>query len=299
MPTDNELPPRASRIPGPVVIGVYVVVLLLIFVPMTIFILHARESARRSQSRNNLKQIGLALHNYHDTHNVFPPGGVFDQDGVAFHDWTTFLRPYLDASPWYNDVDMNVPWDDPKSVDWFRSRNYRFIDFTNPGLPSPIRPDGLIANHYAASQSMFYRNSSVAIKDVRPNTSARLMVADALDSFLPMGCPYGWRDGRLGFGKDPNGFGCRGRDVTQCLKADASVVEMSAKTDENIVQEMAGPTDSQPSEREVKRITDYPLLDVGKIWKVEYIPDADENGNYIKSGVLRRTSPDGKTVLTR
>ena len=65
----------------------------------------AREAARRSQCKNNLKQIGLALHNYHDTHNVLPPGFLPD------HGWltTTYILPFVDQAPLYNRLNVNGP----------------------------------------------------------------------------------------------------------------------------------------------------------------------------------------------
>jgi hypothetical protein len=120
------------------------------------------------------------------------------------------------------------------------------------------------------------------------------MVADAFDKFLPVGCPYGWRDARLGLGKHPDGFGCKVRDVTQCLMADGRVITVSADVDHRVLQELAGPPESQPNSRSVERITEYPLLDTSKIWKNElYFPDPE----FPKVVGIHRTSPDGKTVL--
>ncbi|WP_315860598.1 DUF1559 family PulG-like putative transporter [Rubinisphaera margarita] len=67
----------------------------------------AREAARRSSCKNNLKQVGLALHNYHDTHRSFPPGLVaqnLDANGRrnANWSWGAMIAPYLEISTVYD-----------------------------------------------------------------------------------------------------------------------------------------------------------------------------------------------------
>ncbi|MDA1164829.1 MAG: DUF1559 domain-containing protein [Planctomycetota bacterium] len=76
----------------------------------------AREAARRSQCKNNMKQIGLALHNYHDANRCFPPffisrtgnaSRIADADKGA--NWLVFLLPYVDQGPLYDQWDFNIP----------------------------------------------------------------------------------------------------------------------------------------------------------------------------------------------
>ncbi len=72
----------------------------------------AREAARRSQCTNNLKQIGLALHNYHDTYQAFPPGSLrFIIPGVnswstQHISWEVRILPYLEQQAVYDQVDF-------------------------------------------------------------------------------------------------------------------------------------------------------------------------------------------------
>lgn len=72
----------------------------------------AREAARRSQCSNNLKQMGLALHNYHDTHNTFPPGYVLTggatpviSGNYASWGWGAFILPFMEQQPLYDRID--------------------------------------------------------------------------------------------------------------------------------------------------------------------------------------------------
>ena len=63
----------------------------------------AREAARRAQCVNNLKQIGLAMHNYHSAVNSFPWG-----DGPWWIEWSahTLLLPYIEQGPIYNAINF-------------------------------------------------------------------------------------------------------------------------------------------------------------------------------------------------
>ena len=67
----------------------------------------AREAARRSACKNNLKQIGLAIHNYHDTNLAFPPGRI-NSAGANINNagWGIMILPYIEQRPLYNDFDF-------------------------------------------------------------------------------------------------------------------------------------------------------------------------------------------------
>ncbi len=70
----------------------------------------AREAARRSSCKNNMKQIGLALHNYHDSFDSLPPGSItmLNSSGTTYsgHGWTwhATILPYIDQAPLYNQI---------------------------------------------------------------------------------------------------------------------------------------------------------------------------------------------------
>jgi prepilin-type N-terminal cleavage/methylation domain-containing protein len=116
MPRSNRRRSGFTLIELLVVIAI-IAILIALLLPA---VQQAREAARRSQCKNSLKQIALALHNYHDSHNVFPPGNVSplpmtDQGcftGTANRTidpsapWSVLVLPYLDQSAIYNQLNL-------------------------------------------------------------------------------------------------------------------------------------------------------------------------------------------------
>lgn len=130
-PQPIEAPPNipsASRSIWPTIakFGVGIAILLLVaslFLPAT---RQVPEAARRTQCRNNLKNIGLALHNYRAAHGEFPPAYTIDADGNRLHSWRTLILPYLDQQELFDRIDLDKPWDHPANQEAYDTGIYSY-----------------------------------------------------------------------------------------------------------------------------------------------------------------------------
>ncbi|QDT96139.1 DUF1559 family PulG-like putative transporter [Gimesia aquarii] len=160
----------------------------------------AREAARRSQCKNNLKQIGLALHNYHDNFRTFPPGDVRRTYGSGVQSWTTSqlgwiprILPFLDQAPLYNQIN----WEMESGVSAAPNNNIRREKLPVVRCPSDSsrQPSGTYGptNYMACrgtgasstaniSGSIFAQNSNVRIRDIEDGTSNTMMVSETFAS---------------------------------------------------------------------------------------------------------------------
>ncbi|MDA1018381.1 MAG: M56 family metallopeptidase, partial [Planctomycetota bacterium] len=103
----------------------------------------AREAARRTQGMNNLKMIGLAMHNYHDINKRFPPAVLLGPDGKTKHSWRVALLPFLDEKRLHAQYNFDEPWD---------SDNNKKVLAAMPNVfrsPNSEQPDSTNSSYYA------------------------------------------------------------------------------------------------------------------------------------------------------
>ena len=90
----------------------------------------AREAARRTSSMNNLKQIGLAFHNYFEVHRKFP-SNIRDKNGRPLLSWRVAILPYLEESKLYEEFHLDESWDSEHNIQLLSKMPHVFA---NPNL---------------------------------------------------------------------------------------------------------------------------------------------------------------------
>jgi len=178
MPTGYAYAPRPSSggMGGGTVALIVILAVVVLMCPCGIALLlpavqAAREAARRTQSANNLKQIGLALHNYHDTYRQFPPAVVTDANGNPLYSGRVLLLPFIEQAPLYNQWDKSAAWDSPQNMALSQTVLKVFDD--------PSAPNG--HSHYefvTGPGAMFEAGSPLDISDIRDGTSNTIAVVE-------------------------------------------------------------------------------------------------------------------------
>ncbi|HEX5102550.1 MAG TPA: DUF1559 domain-containing protein [Pirellulaceae bacterium] len=101
----------------------------------------AREAARRAQSSNNLKQIGIAMHNYHDVYNTFPPAVVTGANGQPLYSGRVLLLPFMEQSNLFEAWAKDKAWDSPENMALSQTAIKVFQDPSNANTGNAAQTD--------------------------------------------------------------------------------------------------------------------------------------------------------------
>ena len=251
----------------------------------------ARDAARRTQSRNNLKQIGLALYNYADTFQGLPPGGTFHADGRAHHGWMTSTLPYIDSSPIYMWIDFNQPWDSAANAGIFASS---YTAYHNPRIPMTVGAWEYFPAHYSANSHVLGPNSFVKLDDI-PTKSRMMLVGELRSSFVPWGCPF--NNLSLESTNPPDAYGSPVRNGWIVLMADGDCQVLSDKIAPEILHDLSGANlaTSDNTPKSIVRPSHFDVPDdalkrrfkhIGDgTWQLDFI---NKNGHVVRSAKGQR-----------
>lgn len=146
----NRQRPRAFTLVELLVVIAVIGILIALLLPA---VQAAREAARRTQCTNNLKQLGVGFHNYHDTHNAFPPAYVIQPGGGGVHGspdpatrdagpgwaWGALLLPFVEQGSLHDQFNYNLPCWDPSNASAAATELNLFLCPSATGTEGPMQ----------------------------------------------------------------------------------------------------------------------------------------------------------------
>ncbi|MEO2015917.1 MAG: DUF1559 domain-containing protein, partial [Fuerstiella sp.] len=135
--------------------------------------------AGRPQAFNSLKNIALAMHNFHDVHGHFPPQSLVNDTGKRLLTWRVLILPWIDAAPLYQEFHLDEPWDSEHNRKLisrmpaiYRSKTAAGQSQVDKGKTCFLAP--------LTAKSVFGRTGpGVAMRNITDGTSNTLMVVEA------------------------------------------------------------------------------------------------------------------------
>jgi len=173
-------------------------------------VLAARAAARRAECGNNLRQMGIALHAYHNNHRSFPAGYILPNKTL----WSAMLLPQLEQQPLYDSLDFAGAWDLDGSANERACATYLSI-FRCPASVAPRHTNvqgvtGRVPANYLAcatgialdesgpppvvssqKDGVFYLNSATRVRDILDGTSQTVAVGEAEHDVGTQGIDHG------------------------------------------------------------------------------------------------------------
>ncbi len=192
----------------------------------------------RAVSTNNLKQIGLALHVYHQAFESLPPGGTFDGRGRPLVSWQTMILPYLEVGDLYDRIDLSIPWNDVRNAHAYQIHVPQYLRY---GIPTTRNAAGYALSHFAANVYMLGGDHPHKFSDVSDGTANTLMAGEVTADFRAWGDPTNWRDPTLGLNTNPRGFASPSPGGVNFLMVDGSVRFIENNVDPKVLKLLSTP----------------------------------------------------------
>jgi RNA polymerase sigma factor (sigma-70 family) len=138
----------------------------------------ARHAAARAQSTNNLKQIVLAMHNYHDANGAMPPAAVCDKNGKPLLSWRVLILPYIEQEALYKKFKLDEPWDSENNKPLIES----FPKIYGNPMVKDQKPGETNYRVFVGNGAAFDWLKGPKLQDFKDGTSNTFLVVTAKDS---------------------------------------------------------------------------------------------------------------------